>query len=392
MRSGLPGIRPLNILGISLDRSLVTEGEAIGDNLWRQRRYAQALEHLWYIVYTGRGPGYAPRHLADNLVAYPTRSRARVLFPLDAFRLGYAIICRHRVDLITTQDPFATGLVGYWLKRRFGIPLSVMVFSSFFDNPEWLATGVEARLLHPLGKFIVRRADSIRVESPVERDRLIRLGISADRIRVIPLLVDLERFARADPAPARARLGHHPVVFYAGRLSAEKNLPLLLEAAARVALHRPDALFVLAGDGPQRPHLERLAAHLKLSSVRFLGVVPREELPAYFAACDLFVLPSRYEGIPTVLIEAAAAGKPVIATPLRNATDVMTPGDTGFIVERTAEALAERIIFLLDHPDTARAMGQRGRAKILCRYDPARIFADLLAMWRETATRRGAAP
>jgi glycosyltransferase involved in cell wall biosynthesis len=381
----------VNIIGISLDQTMFADGPAIGDVVWRQRQYALALEHLWYVVYALRSRGLQPRALAENLIAYPTGSRTRYHFPLDAYRVARRLIERNRVDLLTTQDPFTTALVGERLRRRYGTPLNVMLFSSFFDNQAFLASGPEARLLHGLGKFLVRRADTVRVESSVERQKLIDLGVEAERIWTIPLLVDLSRFVRADGAPIRALYPGKRLVLYAGRLASEKNLPLLLRAAAIVAGTHPEALFVLVGGGPEQARLEALARTLGLETVRFAGVVPAEHLPAYFAASEVFVLPSVYEGIPTVLIEAAAAGKPIVATPTRNVADVVVPGVSGFVVEPVPETVAERIGFLLDHPGEAAAMGAAGQREICARYDPRRVFADLMRMWEATARARRSA-
>jgi len=378
----------VNVLGISLDRTLLEEGPVIGESAWRQRQYAGALDRLWYVVYSPRRDGRAPRTLAENLEVYPSASAARFTFPWDAYRIGRAIARRERVDLIITQDPFATGMAGYWLKRRFGIPLNVMIFSSFFDNPVWVGGGLEERLLHHVGKFIVRQADAVRVESAIERDVLIRLGIPPERIWIVPLLIDLDRFAAADGSEVRAAYPGRRLLFFAGRLAREKNLGVLIQAAAAVRRWHPEALLLIAGDGPERAALERMAAAADPEAVRFLGVLPGERLPAHFAACELFALPSLYEGIPTVLIEASAAAKPVVTTATRNVADVVLDGDTGYVVDGTAEAFARQIGDLLDAPDVARAMGVRAREHVLRVYGSSRVFADLLAMW-EAAARRG---
>ncbi len=375
----------LTILGISLDRTLLARAPAIGDAVWRHKQYAQVLHHLWYVVYAQRRLGLRQAQLADNLIAIPTQSRTRLSFPADAYRLAASILKRYPVRIVTAQDPFVTGLVGYWLKRRFGVPLNVTLFSSFFDNPEWLASSLEARALHRLGKFIVRRADTVRVESSIERARLLDLGIPADRIWTIPLLVDLDRFQQADGSAVRTRFPGRRLVLYAGRLAAEKNLPVIVRAAGIVARTHPDVLFLIAGDGPERSRLEALARGLGADALRFLGVLPGAELPRYFACCEIFVLASLYEGIPTVLVEAAAAARPIVTTPTRNVEDVVIAGESGYVVEGTPEAFAERIGYLLAHPEVGHAMGVRGQQMILTRYAPARVLADLVRMWEATA-------
>lgn len=373
----------MNVLAISLDRTLVADGPVLGDSAWRQQQYAQSVEHLWNIVYSSRRQG-ATRHIAGNAVAYPTRSRSRINFLIDAIRMGQRLIHDQAVDLIVTQDPFATGAAGYWLKRRFGIPLNVMIFSSFFNNPAWVSSAPVNRILHALGKFIVKHADSIRVESPIEREMLMALGVSPERIWVVPLLVDLARFSQADGAAVRAKYPGRRLVLFAGRFVPEKNLPVLIHTAALLRREFPHVLMLLVGDGPFRSDLESLARQVAPESVEFTGVIPREELPGYFAASDAVVLPSIYEGIPTVLIEAAAAGKPIVTTPTRNVTDVVIPDETGFVVAASPEAFAHRIGFLLRNPTTSVAMGARGRELAFARFGPDRVRADITRMWSET--------
>ncbi|RIK39976.1 MAG: glycosyltransferase family 1 protein, partial [Chloroflexi bacterium] len=132
------------------------------------------------------------------------------------------------------------------------------------------------------------------------------------RIQVIPNAIPVETFGcSVDSAPPAVRPGAkpQPVILTVARLDQQKGHPYLLEAATQV----PEASFVLAGDGPARAQLEEQSRALGLEHrVRFLGY--RQDIPALLAGCDLFVLPSLYEGLPLAVLEAMAAGKPVIAS------------------------------------------------------------------------------
>ena len=385
----------LQVLSIGLDDTLlVDEAVARGDAAARQQRYAERLSRLDIVVFTRRASGLTRRELSGNVTVYPTDSRHSLTYVPDALRVSKQVQTEcGRADLVITQDPFLTGLVGYLLARRWGIGLSVQLFSSFFDNPQWLSERPINRLLNVLGKWIVRAADTVRVESPTEKQHLTILGVPAERVWVIPILHNLQRFAQADGTAIRARHLDGPyteMVLFVGRLAPEKDIPTLLHAVPRLAHLRPGARIVIVGRGHEGNALRQMATELELGDrVVFVGGVSGEELPAYFHACDVFVLPSIYEGIPTVLVEAAASGKPVVSTRTRNVDDVVVHGQTGLIVPvRDPAELALALARVLSDPAWAREMGQAGRELVHTRFSQERVLSDVTAMWTRTAVRK----
>ena len=146
----------------------------------------------------------------------------------------------------------------------------------------------------------------------------------------------------------------------------------------------------MVGDGPDRDHIER-TAH-KLGVVRhcfFLGY--QEEISPYYSAFDAFVLPSANEGTPVVAIEALAAGRPVVATRVGGVPDVVRDGEDGFLVEAgDVETLAERLERLAADPELRRAMGERGRERVLPRYAVERLIDDVDLLYRSLLAARSA--
>jgi glycosyltransferase involved in cell wall biosynthesis len=191
------------------------------------------------------------------------------------------------------------------------------------------------------------------------------MGVPSGRIRVVRNAVPVALFDRpADAALRRSLLGGaegRALVLTVARLDPQKGLPHLLEAAAEV----PEAVFLLAGEGAERAALEAQAARLGLGErLRFLG--HRDDIPALLSACDLFVLPSLFEGFPLAVLEASAAGKPVVATAVEGTREAVRHGETGILVPPAApSALAGAIRDLLsDAPRAARiATAAKARAQ-----------------------------
>jgi len=181
---------------------------------------------------------------------------------------------------------------------------------------------------------------------------------------------------RPDPGAREAvrdryRLAGRPVVVCVSRLVARKGQDTLLRAWPAVLRAVPEAALLIVGGGPYAATLRQLAEQVGVTdAVRFTGPVPQAELPAHYAAGDVFSMPCRtrrggldVEGLGIVYLEASAAGLPVVGGDSGGAPDAIVAGETGYVVGgRDVDALAERLVALLSDPDTARAMGEKGRA------------------------------
>ena len=181
---------------------------------------------------------------------------------------------------------------------------------------------------------------------------------------------------RPDPGAREAvrdryRLAGRPVVVCVSRLVARKGQDTLLRAWPAVLRAVPEAALLIVCGGPYAATLRQLAEQVGVTdAVRFTGPVPQAELPAHYAAGDVFSMPCRtrrggldVEGLGIVYLEASAAGLPVVGGDSGGAPDAIVAGETGYVVGgRDVDALAERLVALLSDPDTARAMGEKGRA------------------------------
>jgi glycosyltransferase involved in cell wall biosynthesis len=184
-------------------------------------------------------------------------------------------------------------------------------------------------------------ADRMLVNSESLRTYAIKSGIDADRLQVIPNYVNVDRFKRIP----RGEGGDTRTVLFVGRLVRQKAVDVLLHAAALV--ERKDIHFRIVGDGEDRASLEALARSLQLQEVSFPGRSDR--VAELLREADLFVLPSRWEGLPNVVLEAMAARCPVVGTDVTGTRDLIVDGENGLLVPADdAAALAGAIMRALD--------------------------------------------
>jgi glycosyltransferase involved in cell wall biosynthesis len=236
---------------------------------------------------------------------------------------------------------------------------------------------------------LARVTDRLVAVSPEVRDELVSLGVApASKFSVIRLGIELEpRVAfDGDPVEVRRRLGiaaDRFVVGWFGRMTAVKRTDDLLDAVAALRERGVDALLLLVGDGSDRERLEERAHELGLArSCLFLGY--QEDVAAWYAICDAVVLTSASEGTPVTIIEALAAGRPVVASRVGGVPDVVDEGETGFLVGvGDTRAMAERLETLARDPGLRASMGAEGRERMLSRYAVERLVDDVDALYRE---------
>lgn len=201
--------------------------------------------------------------------------------------------------------------------------------------------------------------------SSAVRDVLVDCGVDPAKIRLIPSGTDIERFENARPDPAlRSRLGIDattPIVCVAATLGRLKGVGYLIEAAALLAERGTPIHLVIAGDGELRSELEQLACE-RCVAASFIGFCA--DMPTLLASVDVFVMPSLSEGLGVAVLEAMAAGRPVVASAVGGLKESVVDGVTGFLVPPgDPNALAEGIGRLVENPSLAAEFGSAGRAR-----------------------------
>ena len=310
---------------------------------------------------------------------------------LDAAALARiaTIARRFRPQIVHTHTAKA-GFIGRLAGLGAVRPRPVVVHTYHGHVLEGYFGPMRERAYRSLESFLARRTDCLVGVSQATVDDLVRLGVApAARFRVVPLGLDLEPFARLQPddgLAVRDEIGadeEDVVLTFVGRVVPIKRVDLLLRAVARSARLR----VVVVGDGELRGRLEALSRELGIGGdVSFLGY--RRDLPAIAAATDVAVLGSANEGTPVSLIEAAAAGRPAIATRVGGVSEVVTP-ETGLLVPSgDPEALAEAIVKLAADADLRGRLGATARERALSRYSAQRLVADIRELYEELLARR----
>ncbi|MFN2628004.1 MAG: glycosyltransferase family 4 protein [Gaiellaceae bacterium] len=285
-----------------------------------------------------------------RLHAAEFRFEWRILRGIDATIGGRWLVANLGVMRALRRARPDVVLLGGWNQPAFWVALA-WARTRRLPAVVWVeSTGRDRRSgrLEPTKRALLRAADAFLVPGRAAREYLLALGVADDRIAVAPNAVDPGLFGAELERVERQR----PVVLAVGRLSPEKGLDVLLQAADGLA-----GDIVLAGTGPEENRLRRLAGE----HVRFLGNVERDDLPALYAAADVFVLPSRSDPWGMALNEAAHAGLPLVATDAAGATsDLVEEGANGFSVPADdVPALRKALERLLGDPELRAAMGAR---------------------------------
>lgn len=298
------------------------------------------------------GIARVPTVLARRLGFYPEMAWAAPQVAALVRWLGDA-----GVDLVQCATPGPLGFAALAAARLLGLPCVGQFHTEVGEFAARMSgdPGIGAATTRMAGWFY-RRLDRCLAPSRATCARLAALGVEPARIELVPRGVELTLFhpRQRDRAwLARFGLGDGPVVLYVGRLSHEKNLDLLGRAFAAVRTQRPHASLLLVGDGPA-------AATLDGPGVVRAGYLHGDELARAFASADLFAMPSETETFGNVVVEAQAAGLPVVVARGGAAREQIVPGQTGLVVDGAGPAeMAAALLRLIDDPAWRADLGQR---------------------------------
>jgi teichuronic acid biosynthesis glycosyltransferase TuaC len=260
------------------------------------------------------------------------------------------------------------GEVALRLARQFGVPVALMVGGS-----DVLVVTADPRRRERV-EAVLRGVDAVVTIGEHLRDRVVAMGVPAQRVTSVMRPV-ADRFTPGDRAEARRRRGlptDHAVLLWVGRLVPVKAVDTLIRAVAVLRDRHPKLVVCIAGDGPEGPALTALARQLGVDScLRWLGAVRHDELPDWYRAADVTVLPSLSEGVPNVLLESIACGTPFVASRVGSIPEIADTGRDRLVTPGQPAELASGIADVLDQRPVAatRSAAVIGDAEFQSRFD-----------------------
>jgi glycosyltransferase involved in cell wall biosynthesis len=297
-------------------------------------------------------------YIGCEIVLHPRASRN---FDAKCVSRTYRLLHQKKCDIFHCQNVHTSPLIAAALAR-----VPVRIWSKLSMSADY-ETGDTPKGIHrwaPSTRLSCLLAHRTLCISATVRDELLGLGISPNELLVTPAPVDVERYRNASPEGVREKLGlssEHTVIVAVGRAVPVKGWDVLLRTFAKVVHNSPSARLLLVGDtqGPQElptgQQLFRLASELGITDTAvFLGA--RNDIPKLLSASDIFVLPSRSEGMPSALIEALAAGLPAVAADVGGVPEIIVDRVNGLLFERENEkALANMLNSLINDLDWRRS-------------------------------------
>jgi glycosyltransferase involved in cell wall biosynthesis len=290
----------MRLLSIGTDRKLFEQGCLVRG---RQESYARHLGAIDTIVFT-RGEQFQTTAFG-SVTVYPTRSWSKILYGWDAWRIAAN---RDVPDVITTQDPFETGLVALYISWRLGVPLHVQVHTDFTSR-EFAHASFANWVRSKIAWFVLGRASRIRTILERTTDAIRGGGVTAP-ISTLPIFVDVERLAAI---PRKKHPKWKIALLAIGRFEKEKRFEIAIDALAAARAKGHDVGLTLVGDGSLRAWYYQYAQRLRVAD-RLEVVGWKNDLDRHYSEADIVIVPSLYEGYGLVIIEALAAGIPVLST------------------------------------------------------------------------------
>ncbi len=357
----------MKTLMISTDRKIFEENSVV-----RQRvvEYGKLVEELKIIIFSSStrvlGSKYQVVSISNsNITLYPTNSKNRWFYIFDAIRLGLKMKL-NKDWLVTTQDPFETGLVGWLITRKSDAKLQLQVHTDFLSK-YFRKESFLNRIRVELAKFLIPKADRIRVVSGRIKRSIIGHGLikNESKIQVLPIFVDLEKIKNTQlQFDSRSRYPQFDFVFLiTSRLEKEKNIKMLIESFAEVVKKHPKVGLVILGEGSVRKSLQFTVDDLQLSDeIVFEGW--QDSLVSYYKTADLFLLSSNYEGFGMTLVEATSLGCPILTTNVGLVGEILTEENSLVCNVGDKDCFAQKMLWAIENKSKLKELNQKAQTEI----------------------------
>lgn len=348
----------MKVLSISLDKKILDKESK---NFKRQKEYAGLVNELHIVIF---GPEKEIK--SGNLFIYSSGGSNKISLFLKAHRTAKKILKNKNLKdwVVTTQDPFESALIGWCLSKKFKIGLNIQEHGDYFSEKYWRNESLLNFLRYYLGKFLIKRADSIRVVAQRIKNALSKMRIDKNRIVVVPVYTEIKTGSNSVDIELQKKHKDKFVFLTLARLVKQKNLPLLIKAFKNVAKKNNQAILLIVGKGPEKKKLVSLAKKLRLGDKIFF-IDWTDDIYSYYNLADVYVLSSNYEGWGRVIIEAAGCGLPIIMTDVGCAGEVIKSGESGLVVPiGDKKELEEAMIKLIGDKESRERLGEEAKKQI----------------------------
>lgn len=297
----------MKVISIGTDRKLFEEGSGVR---LRMVEYGKIFEELHIIVFSlsNTKEVLQKQQIAENVFIYPTNSKNKLLYVLDAIKIAKNILegLRFKLEgregvILSSQDPFETGLVGLFLKLAYRLPLQIQLHTDF-TNRYFITHSILNFVRFPIGIFVLSFADSVRVVSQRIFNSIVSLS---HNVSILPVYSKIEN---KNVKRSESNIVNFLTVC---RLAKEKDLQTVIFALKKVLDKGVDCQFTIVGDGSEKSSLQKLCQKLGLEErVIFTGW--KNDLEEYYKNADIYISTSLYEGYGMSTVEAASFGLPLI--------------------------------------------------------------------------------
>lgn len=326
----------MNVISIGYGRHLFDENN---NDRKRMELCAKAAGSYDMIVFTDRTDGLNVVKTDIGLTLHPTNSSSKMTMMLDAFEIASKLIkSKDDLPIITTQDPFETGVVGYLIKRRFGTHLTVQEHADAYSSSYWKKESFLNQVRFEIGIYILKRADTVRVVAERITKTLSGKYVNKEKITKLPVSIDVSGFISGQPSSeVRSLFSEENFVFLSvARFVPQKNLILMIRAFSEVYEKNKKVRLLLVGSGPEEEKIKNSITQ-RFNNVNSsecpIRILPwSSDVPGLMKAADSYLLTSNYEGWARVLIEAACCRLPVVTTDVGCANEVIKNGEHGYVV------------------------------------------------------------
>ncbi|HEY9584333.1 MAG TPA: glycosyltransferase [Candidatus Paceibacterota bacterium] len=336
------------VIFIGSDRNIFKEGSVARS---RMIEYGALFEELHIIIFNS-GKKFKPAKIADNIFIYPTNSLNRWFYPFTGSRIIKNIIKKRGGEgwVVSAQDPFESGLAGYWASQKTYAKLHIQVHTDFLSPFfKWQSLVNILRLW--IASVVLQKADGVRVVSQRIRSSLSTFNFQLKtNPEVLPIFAEKNNYTDVSPYDFKKdRPDWTFVILTVGRIEPEKNFSLAVRGLNIIRQKYPNAGLVIVGEGSLKDNLKRSVNLLDLSkNVLFIDGW-QENLAPFYKGADIYIQTSNYEGLGLSAIEAAYSGLPVVTTDVGAAGWIFRDGENSKIYPVGDEkALALSVINLIE--------------------------------------------